>query len=82
MFAASAGAIIAWQLRCGLRECVMQTEIEESEKKGKVAAMIVEADLLGMVVAILVVAAIAAYLIHGGRPAEAYPVLHQIPYPQ
>jgi hypothetical protein len=43
--------------------------------------MIVEADLLG-VVAVLVIAAITTYLIHGGHAAEAHTVLHQIPYPQ
>jgi hypothetical protein len=60
----------------------MRTNFEEPEKQGKLAAMIVEADLLGMVVAVLVVVAIAAHLIHGGNPTEAHTVLQQIPCPQ
>ncbi len=60
----------------------MKTDSEGLAEKGRIAATILGADLMGMLVAIVIVAAIALLVMHGGRTVEASSVLHQIPYPQ
>ncbi|HTZ72921.1 MAG TPA: hypothetical protein VMB47_03295 [Candidatus Aquilonibacter sp.] len=60
----------------------MKTNTEETAKSGKIAAIILGSDFMGMLIAIIVIAAIAAYVMHGGHVVEATTALHQIPYPQ
>jgi len=60
----------------------MKMNSGEPARRAQIAAMILGSDLMGMLVAIVIVAAIALLVMHGGRTVEANSVLHQIPYPQ
>ena len=66
----------------GMQECAVKTNTEEIARRGKIAAITLGSDFMGMLIAIIVIAAVAAYVMHGGHVVEANTVLHQIPYPQ